>query len=695
MRRDTITEIQQRIATTRDNRMRVRKLVDAGKGDLAEPDRTRDTAYVARIAKSLGTPESIMQTNDFQPAVFLADGATARRAVARVLVQTPTESRSGSGFLISGDLFITNQHVINGADDARTTNIYFDDELDHSGHPAARTVFSLAPDKLALFSDESDLDYAIVAVGEKVDGPANLAALGACPLNFAPDRHRIGMNANIVQHPNGLPKTIAVRNNLLTDRTDKTLLYETDTDVGSSGAPVLNDQWDVIALHHYGEVEASVEKANTSVNEGIRISAIYEDLQKRAEALDPISKEIVQRALALWTDSSASAKRLELRPAAPQTGVDLAQQPASTPASESAMQPNPSGSFVMTVPLEISLRFPQIVPGGVAPVSAEAAAAVAAPPAKKKLVQRTEATRLDTDYSNRNGFDAAFIAGVKVDLEKICAADNASIAPLKSNKTFGRLDYQNFSLVMQKSRRFALVTATNIDGPSYVKIIRATGQPAQSADEADTWYKDSRIDDALTIGTDFYSGWGHLFDKGHLTRREDPNWGKNAVRANADTFHFTNCTPQHWLFNESMQYWQGLEQYVLEKGLVATGSDNRLTVLQGPVFDDANDLWADDVQVPSAFWKIVVWKGKGGLKAVALIADQTQLLSIERGGADAKISKKFSDSIVSQYQSSVATIEKKTGLDLSAIRPFDTAGQPLPTVGEAFILITQWADIKL
>lgn len=690
MRDDTLAAIRKRFATSRNARARIRRLVADGKANSAEEDRTRNTAFIARMSKALGTPESIIDTNDFQPASFLPDGATARRAVARVLVQTATESRSGSGFLISPELFITNQHVVNNVADARSANLYFDDELDHSGLPAQRTVYNLAPDNLALFSDENRLDYAIVAIGEKLEGSATPDALGACPLNFTPDRHRIGMNANIIQHPEGMPKRIAIRNNLLTDRTDTRLLYETDTDVGSSGSPVLNDQWDVIALHHYGQAEGN---GNRVVNEGVRISAIYQDLQQRAEKMDAqsVSRALLERALALWTDTSSAGRKLEHRPP-PQSPAEAISEIRTPPNKSESPMSSPTGTVAtLTVPLEVTIRIPDLTVPAVTPHQSRSAAPQAT---TKRLITRSESTRLDTDYGNRNGFDASFITGATLDLSKVAKPAKAQIALLQDGgRSDGRLDYQNFSLIMHKARRFALLTATNIDGPSYVKIVRATGLPADQT-EADTWYKDSRINDALTVGNDFYVGWGHYFDRGHLTRREDPNWGKFAVRANADTFHFTNCTPQHWLFNESTEYWQGIEQYILEKGLVAIGKNNRLSVLQGPVFDDENDQWADDVQVPSAFWKIVVWKGQQGMKAVAMIADQTALLSIERGSGQS-LSKKYSEATVSQYQSSIVAIEKKTGLDLSSIRAFDTTGQALPTVGEKAALITKWTDIRL
>src|SRR5262249_6608101 len=154
-----------------------------------------------------------------------------------------------------------------------------------------------------------------------------------------------------------------------------------------------------------------------------------------------------------------------------------------------------------------------------------------------------------------------------------------------------------------------------------------------------------------------------------------------ATRANRDTFHFTNCTPQHWKFNESIKFWQGIERYVLEQGLFVSGRQRPVTVLQGPVFDAQNDLWADDVQVPSAFWKIVVWHGQGGLKAVALVADQTQLFSIQRSGGAAPPAASTPVNIA-EYRSSIATVAKKTGLDLSDLEACDVS-QDLPTVGEA------------
>ena len=695
MRDKTLKAIAARLAANKADRTRVRRVVASGNPVLAEDDLTRRVAYEARAARPLGKPEAVQGINDFQPASFLVEGAEVRRSIARVLVQTPHESRSGSGFLISPDLFITNQHVIQNRDDAGAASVVFDDELDQTGRALSKTSFRLDPDRLALFSDEEDLDFAVIALGERIEGNADVAGLGYSPLSFTPDRHRKGINVNIVQHPNGMPKTIAIRNNLVTERDDTHLYYETDTDFGSSGAAVYNDSWDVVALHHYGNVELpSATGPKQMVNEGIRISAIYTDLQERAKALDAVSQELITRALSLWVNTDSGSKKLERRPAAvvPRESQVVA---ASLPSEEPSMNVPFGTSTTLVIPLEVTVRVGAATADTAPPLGASVIAP-AAPPTKR-LSRTPEKVALDTDYANRNGFDGEFVPGLKLDLKAIVKPSKKLIAPLRPSEAeaaSGHLRYQNFSVILHKNRRLALLTATNVDGASYIAIDRDTGEPAAFQPEGETWYRDTRIDEAFTVTQDFYSGWSHLFDRGHLTRRNDPTWGDNAVRANTDTFHFSNCATQHWKFNQSVQFWQGIERYVLEQGLFTTGRNKPLIVLQGPVFDDATDQWADDVQVPSAFWKIVVWKGKGGHKAVALVADQTALLSLERKGGT-KPPPNDTPVQVAQFRISIPALEQKTGLDLSKIRAFDTSDGDLPRVGERLELVTKWSDIRL
>lgn len=61
-----------------------------------------------------------------------------------------------------------------------------------------------------------------------------------------------GDDVFIVQHPGGGPKQIAMSGNIVEYVDDRVVQYTTDTLPGSSGAPVFDWQWRLIALHHGG-----------------------------------------------------------------------------------------------------------------------------------------------------------------------------------------------------------------------------------------------------------------------------------------------------------------------------------------------------------------------------------------------------------------------------------------------------------
>lgn len=185
---------------------------------------------------------------------------------------------------------------------------------------------------------------------------------------------------------------------------------------------------------------------------------------------------------------------------------------------------NPDGSVTVTVPLEITVRLASgAVPSAATSVGAALAAAGAGP--VRTLTRASEAVKVDADYDNRRGYDEAFIPGNVVALPVMAASLRREIAPLRGNEAgaaSGLLRYEHFSLVLHKTRRMAIFTATNIDGATYLSVDRQSGQVGDS--EGEKWFKDTRVSDAYTLNQDFYSGWSDYFDRGHLTRRTDPTW---------------------------------------------------------------------------------------------------------------------------------------------------------------------------
>src|SRR5262249_45016455 len=120
----------------------------------------------------------------------------------------------------------------------------------------------------SFFLADETLDFALVAVAD----PQTAAPFGFLPLVGQTGKVAISEFASIVQHPRGRPKEVALRENRIVDVLPAFLHYDADTEPGSSGSPVFNDQWEVVALHHASTQGAPPAKA--VVNEGIRVSEL-------------------------------------------------------------------------------------------------------------------------------------------------------------------------------------------------------------------------------------------------------------------------------------------------------------------------------------------------------------------------------------------------------------------------------------
>ncbi|MFF3843167.1 DNA/RNA non-specific endonuclease [Streptomyces sp. NPDC001930] len=175
------------------------------------------------------------------------------------------------------------------------------------------------------------------------------------------------------------------------------------------------------------------------------------------------------------------------------------------------------------------------------------------------------------------------------------------------------LPYTHFTVVFRPDRRLAASTAVCIEGRELLEDVPRHG----------VWRFDPRLPEEQQAGEDIYRN--NSLDRGHLVRRLDPVWGPSAlaVRADADTFHFTNAAPQADVFNQGKQLWQGLENYLLDH---AAAYDRRLAVLTGPVLHDSDPPYRG-IQVPMRFWKVAAFLQDGVLAAAAYVLDQSPDLS--------------------------------------------------------------------
>lgn len=238
---------------------------------------------------------------------------------------------------------------------------------------------------------------------------------------------------------------------------------------------------------------------------------------------------------------------------------------------------------------------------------------------------------VDDDYDSRTGYDENFL-GISVPMPIVL--DPFIVAEMDDGGHV--IPYEHFSVVMHTGRRIALLTAANVDGseerkkPEPGHDYSRRGLSGLGKNDIEKWVTDSRLDAALQLPDKFYTKDRGNFDKGHIVRRVDVAWGGDydeVRRANGDTYHVTNCSPQVDAFNRSnlRGEWGKLENFILKQAKV-----EKLCLFAGPVLDDDNDKvfkGKDDqgnveVQIPSLFWKVVVARNGDRLEIFGFLLEQ-------------------------------------------------------------------------
>lgn len=284
-------------------------------------------------------------------------------------------------------------------------------------------------------------------------------------------------------------------------------------------------------------------------------------------------------------------------------------------------------------------------------------------------VERADGTHSAEDLANRAGYDPGFLGkGLEVPLPAVSDEIAADLAEPKDALP-GRkheLRYTHFGVLFSKSRRSPRVTAVNIDGEKSRRIKRGDDQ----------WFFDLRIPRELQPGQAAYRD--PEIDRGHMVRREDPNWGPDAETANFDTFHYTNSAFQHSSLNQGKSLWLGLENYILDS---ARTEGFKASVFTGPVLrEDDPELLLEpnrpDGQVhlvPREFWKIVAMpSASGGLHATGYVLSQGDLIRdlLERRSR-AEAVEGFVLGGYRTFQVAIRHIEEITGLDFGGLRDVD------------------------
>lgn len=601
--------------------------------------------------------EALLGTNDLVEMSFLERCMLVRRAIGRIKVSAPNRRGWATAFLVAPGLVMTNHHVFPDAASVGNSRVTFDYWHDVSGQlPANPDEFELQPN--LFFVSNEQLDYAVVAIAATSSFGRPLG--DRRHIRLIPMRGKVkqGEFVTILQHPEGEPMQVALRENKIirADEHEDFLWYAADTAHGSSGAPVFNDTLQLVALHASGRIERAgngefvLARGGTTArleglsetdvkweaNVGYRVSSITANLLAQIDRDWPAWIAPMQAALNGGDAMSTAIQALKEKSGLPAPETELksfveeevmVEKMKSLPATAAAQ-----AGLVVPFQLRVILE-----PGSATPQISSVQSTDAAAFETEAMEMRTPI--IFDGLDERPGFDRQFLdAGNAVPMPALTAAGRKIVAPLLEGGG-SELKYKHFSVWMQKERRLALFTASNVNWRGRRKTVegKSTSRDAlagfpPNARIAELWVEDPRIDSRHQLPDVFYTEDRAAFDKGHLVRRDDVCFGErydDIQMANGDTFHVTNCSPQIKEFNQGPrgeENWGDLEEAIAR---ITRQEAELACIFAGPVFK-ANDRWfrgKDDngsarIQIPGEFWKVVVVNGDAGYEAYGFLLRQ-------------------------------------------------------------------------
>jgi endonuclease G, mitochondrial len=595
------------------------------------------------------------------------------RPVARIVSSIDPRLQAegfASGFMVTPGLLLTNFHVFPDAASAHGTGANFLHEVDEHGLQVGLTF---AIDAERFYIGDGDLDFALVAVNSTAVTGESIEDLGAIALSEATSKILKGYPVEVIQYPDGGAKQYAIKNNRLLDVLDEGFIhYETDTLEGSSGSPAFSEAWELVGLHHAGipevrdgniiDIHGNVwtedmgdDQVHWVANEGVRISSIVQALGK-VKMPNAAQTKILSDLLANTTDPADDISRVltggtSATPAATGQIVKTESSILQTALGGSAMSGtnlNFSGPVTIHVYSESAVQ-PQVVK------SADAAAL------EKSL-------RFDPDYDDREGYQEDFLgSGIVVPVPGVSAGREAEM--YKENGEIVVLKYHHYSLAMNRVRRLQMWSAVNVN---YDPNLRK--QSGRAFFGTDRWIADPRIPNKFQIvDPDFYKPAGQI-DRGHIVRREDNAWGETPNElefSNSDTFHWTNCTPQHQAFNRESPgagfggikgLWGAFEVYV-QKSL--QHGDTKACILAGPILssdDPTADFGSGPIPYPVRFWKVVAVANQEGGRSRLL----TYGFLLSQKDVVDKFGIEFAPGEYARYQCPLAEIAGLAGISFDA-----------------------------
>ncbi len=253
---------------------------EGGRVEIENPARNLDTVEKLETDKQF---EQILGKDRFKTFKWYLTGLDRAAGVAQICDRSG--NGLGTGFLVHGTdvhssiaeewVVVTNAHVI--SDDpteqsaAKQPALPADEVRIRFEAKDPNKEFEI--DKIIFSSPRTQLDCTIVSLKTPVEHAKPFPIAKRLPLVDQNQR------VYVIGHPRGGGLSYSIDDNLLLDHEKPKVHYRAPTEGGSSGSPVFNQQWDLLALHHAGGMKMNMlnGKGGTyPANEGLYFQSILD-----------------------------------------------------------------------------------------------------------------------------------------------------------------------------------------------------------------------------------------------------------------------------------------------------------------------------------------------------------------------------------------------------------------------------------